>query len=65
VTKLGKHIYVGLSGYEGKKCLNISTSLNAHCVFVLGIVSSMSTIGVMGCILQIFGENSSIAWYTI
>ncbi len=50
MTKLGKHIYVGLSGYEGKKCLNISTSLNAHCVFVLGIVSSMSTIGVMGCI---------------
>jgi hypothetical protein len=57
VTNLGKHNYVGLSGYEGKKCLNISTSLNAHCVFVLGIVSSMNIVGVMGCILQIFGET--------
>ncbi len=50
MTKLGKQSYVGLSGYEGKECLNILGSLNAHCVYVLGIVSSMNIVGVMGCI---------------
>jgi hypothetical protein len=50
VTKLSKQSYVRLSGYNGKKRLNISRSLDAHCVFVFGIVSSMNTVGVMGCI---------------
>jgi hypothetical protein len=46
VTKLGKFSYVRLSGYEGKKFLNILGFLNAHCVHVLGIVSSMNIVGV-------------------
>jgi hypothetical protein len=49
----------------GKECLNILRSPDAQCVFILGIVSSMSIIGVMGCIWKIFGESSFIAWNNI
>ncbi len=50
MTKFNKQSYVGLSGYEGKEHLNILGSSNAHCVSVLGIVSYVNKVGVMGCI---------------